>query len=137
MDCSSCSFDRVRSRPAMIIKGAKKAAYYPKARCSPQSLARRLASLLLTCRPLRRTTRSSRWRSRPRPTPLAPRQMLLALLRDSATQPRVYPSFDSFPHLAHLSLSAQGLRPNLLVGPRVGTRRQQRTRFRRVGRRRH
>jgi hypothetical protein len=28
----------------MIIKGSKKAAYYPKTRCSPQSIARRLAS---------------------------------------------------------------------------------------------
>jgi hypothetical protein len=44
MDGSSCGFDRVRSRPANIIKGAKKAAYYPKMRHSPQSLARRLAS---------------------------------------------------------------------------------------------
>jgi hypothetical protein len=44
MDYSSCSFDRVRSRPAEIIKGAKKAAYNPKIRCFPQSLARCLAS---------------------------------------------------------------------------------------------
>ena len=44
MDGNSCGFDRVRSRPAKIIKGAKKAAYYPKIRYSPQSLARRLAS---------------------------------------------------------------------------------------------
>ena len=32
MDGSSCGFDRVRSHPAKIIKGAKKAAYYPKMR---------------------------------------------------------------------------------------------------------
>jgi hypothetical protein len=44
MGGSSCGFGRVRSRPAMIIKGAKKAAYYPKTRYSPQNLARRLAS---------------------------------------------------------------------------------------------
>jgi hypothetical protein len=44
MDFSSCGFDRFRSRPAKIIKGAKKAAYYPKIRHSPQSLARRFAS---------------------------------------------------------------------------------------------
>jgi hypothetical protein len=44
MNGSSCGFDRAHCRPAMIIKGAKKAAYYPKTRCSPQSLARRLAS---------------------------------------------------------------------------------------------
>jgi hypothetical protein len=44
MNGSSCGFDNVCSRPAKIIKGAKKAAYYPKVRCSPQSLARRLAS---------------------------------------------------------------------------------------------
>jgi len=43
MNGSSCGFDRAHCRPAMIIKGAKKAAYYPKTRCSPQSLARRLA----------------------------------------------------------------------------------------------
>jgi hypothetical protein len=44
MDFSSCGFGRARSCQAMIIKGAKKAACYPKTRCSPQSLARRLAS---------------------------------------------------------------------------------------------
>ena len=44
MDCSSCGFDRVRSRPAKVIKGAKKVACYPKARCSPKSLTRRLVS---------------------------------------------------------------------------------------------
>jgi hypothetical protein len=44
MDGSSCGFDRARSHLAKITKGVKKAAYYPKARCSPQSLARRLAS---------------------------------------------------------------------------------------------
>jgi hypothetical protein len=44
VDWSSCDFHRARSRPATIIKGAKKAAYYPKTRYSPQSLARRLAS---------------------------------------------------------------------------------------------
>ena len=43
MDGRSCGFDRARSRPAKIINGAKKAAYYPKTRCSPQSLVRRLA----------------------------------------------------------------------------------------------
>jgi hypothetical protein len=47
MNGSSCGLGRVRSRLARIINGAKKkekAAYFPKARCSPQSLARRLAS---------------------------------------------------------------------------------------------
>ena len=44
MDKSSCGFDLVRSRPAKFIKGAKKVAYHPKIRHSPQSLARRLAS---------------------------------------------------------------------------------------------
>jgi hypothetical protein len=43
MECSSCGFDRVRSCPAKITKDAKKVAYYPKTRRSPQSLARRLA----------------------------------------------------------------------------------------------
>jgi hypothetical protein len=44
MDGSSCGSDRARSRPAVNIKSTKKAAYYPKARCSPLGLARRLAS---------------------------------------------------------------------------------------------
>ena len=43
MDCSSCGFDRVRSRPVKMIKSTKKAVYYPKTRCFPQSLARRFA----------------------------------------------------------------------------------------------
>jgi hypothetical protein len=43
MDFSSCGFDRARSRPAKIIKSAKKKALYPKIRPSPQSLAQRLA----------------------------------------------------------------------------------------------
>jgi hypothetical protein len=42
MGCNSCGFDRVRCRPDKIINGAKKAAYYPKIRHSPRSLARRL-----------------------------------------------------------------------------------------------
>jgi hypothetical protein len=46
MDGSSCGFDRVRSRPAKIIKDVTKAAYYSKIRHTPQSLARRLASPL-------------------------------------------------------------------------------------------
>jgi hypothetical protein len=44
MDVSCCGFDRTRSRPANIIKGAKKAAYYPATWCSLLCLARRLAS---------------------------------------------------------------------------------------------
>jgi hypothetical protein len=44
MDGKGCGFGRVRSRPAKIIKGTKKAAYYPTTRHSPLSLARRLAS---------------------------------------------------------------------------------------------
>jgi hypothetical protein len=35
MGHSSCGFDRARSNPAEITKGAKKAAYYPKTRHSP------------------------------------------------------------------------------------------------------
>jgi hypothetical protein len=46
MDKSSCGFDCASSLPANIIKGAKKKAYFPKARYSPQSLARRLESPL-------------------------------------------------------------------------------------------
>jgi hypothetical protein len=47
MEGSSRGLDRARSRPAKIIKGAKKAVYCPKTRCSPLSLARRLASPFL------------------------------------------------------------------------------------------
>jgi hypothetical protein len=36
MDGSSSAFDRARSRPEKIIKGAKKVAYCPKMRYSPQ-----------------------------------------------------------------------------------------------------
>jgi hypothetical protein len=44
MDYSSCGFDHARSRPTKHIKVTKKAAYCPKMRFSPQSLARHLAS---------------------------------------------------------------------------------------------
>jgi hypothetical protein len=44
MGGSSSGFERARSRPANVIKGAKKESCHPKARCSPQRLARRLAS---------------------------------------------------------------------------------------------
>jgi hypothetical protein len=90
-----------------------------------------------SCRPLRRTMRSSQWRSWTRPTTLAPRLMPLALMGGFVTRPHVSPSFASSAHLTHLSLSVQGLRPNLWVERRGGTRRQQRTRFRRGGRRQH
>jgi hypothetical protein len=43
MNRSNCGFGRVRSRLAKIIKGVKEASYYPKTRCFPQSLARRLS----------------------------------------------------------------------------------------------
>jgi hypothetical protein len=69
-----------------------------------------------SCRPLRRTMGSSRWRSWTRP--LAPRLMPLALIRDSVTRPHVSPPSASFPHLTHLSLSVQRLRSNLWVGRR-------------------
>jgi hypothetical protein len=39
LDVNGSSFGRVRSRPAKIIKGAKKAAYYPKALFPSRSLA--------------------------------------------------------------------------------------------------
>jgi hypothetical protein len=44
MDGSRCGFERARSRPTKIIKGARKAACNPEAQCSPQSLVRRFAS---------------------------------------------------------------------------------------------
>jgi hypothetical protein len=46
MGGSSCGFGRVRSRPAKIIKGTKKAIYHPNTWCSSLSLVRRLASPL-------------------------------------------------------------------------------------------
>jgi hypothetical protein len=67
------------------------------------------------CRPLRRTMRSSRLRSWTRPTPLAPRLIPLVLMRDFVTLPHVSPSSAS-PHLAHLILFVQELRPNLVDG---------------------
>jgi hypothetical protein len=39
MDGRSFGFYRGCCRPAKVIKGAKKAAYYPNIRCSPKSLA--------------------------------------------------------------------------------------------------
>jgi hypothetical protein len=44
MDGSSCGLGCVRSCPAKVIKGAKKAAHYPKTWGVPQSVSRRLAS---------------------------------------------------------------------------------------------
>jgi hypothetical protein len=74
-------------RPAKIIKATKKVAYYPKTRCSPQSSARRLAS------PFFLPAASSYHEvlavavlavaERQKPTPLAPRPRLLALVRAS------------------------------------------------------
>jgi hypothetical protein len=46
MDCSNRDFGRVHSRPAKIIKGAKKATNYPEIQRSPQNFLRRLASPL-------------------------------------------------------------------------------------------
>ena len=46
MDYSSCGFGCALRRPAKMNKGAKKAAYYPKARYSPKNSAWRLASPL-------------------------------------------------------------------------------------------
>ena len=49
------------------------------------------------------------------PTPLAPRPMQLALIRNYVTRPRVSPFSTSSPHLTQLSISVQGLRPNQWV----------------------
>jgi hypothetical protein len=82
--------------------------------------------------------RSSRWRSWTRPTSLAPMLMPLALVRDTVTRPRVSTSSAFSPHLTDLSLSVQGLRPKSPGGVAGrDERRQQCTRFRRGGRRRH
>jgi hypothetical protein len=40
MDCGSCGFDRARSHPAKIIKGAKKAEYYRRREAPRQALRR-------------------------------------------------------------------------------------------------
>ena len=82
MNYSSCGSDRARSRPAKTTKGNKEVAYYPEARYSPQSLARRLAS------PFFLPAASSYHEvlavaERQKPTPLAPRPRLLALVRAS------------------------------------------------------
>jgi ribosomal protein L13 len=89
LDVNGSSFGRVRSRPAKIIKGAKKAAYYPKALFPSRSLALTAGRRSTSCRLLRRTARSSRLRNRPKPTPLAPRPKLLALVRVTFMQCRV------------------------------------------------
>ena len=88
MDGSSCGFDRACSRPAKIIKGAKKAAYYLKTRCSPQSSARRLASpfFLPAASSYHEVLAAAQ---RQKPTPLAPRPRPLALVRASVMQRRV------------------------------------------------
>jgi hypothetical protein len=83
MDGSSCGFDRARSRPVKIFKGAKKAACYSKALRSPQSLPRRLASPFFLPATLSyyEVLTLALSRNRPKPTPLAPRPRLLALVR--------------------------------------------------------
>jgi hypothetical protein len=88
MNGGSCGFGRVCSRPARVIKGAKKAACYPKTRHYPQSFARRFAP------PLFLPVASSHHEvltmaKQARPTPLAPRPRLAALLRASFIQSRV------------------------------------------------
>jgi hypothetical protein len=120
-----------------ILSGARRRRHNTR-RCGTLSRAWRGASRHpSSCRSLRRTTRPSRWRNRPNPTPLAPRPRPLALVRDSATRPHVSSSSAFSPNLTHLSLSLQRLRPNLWMEWRVGTRRQQHTWFGRGGRRQH
>jgi hypothetical protein len=128
MDGSSCGFDRARSHPAMIIKGAKKAAYYPKMRHSPQSLARRLASPfflptttsyheVLTVAQQAEFNAAHTEAEASRPVDglchAAPRLSLLRLL------PPPYPSITLF----------AGTSPKSVNGVAGGTRRQQHTRF--------
>ena len=90
MDGSSCGFDRAHSRPAKTIKGTKKAAFYPKTRLSPQSLARRLAPpfFLPAASPYNKALTAAQ-HNKPKPTPLAPRPRLLALVRASFMRRRV------------------------------------------------
>jgi hypothetical protein len=135
MDESSCGFDRARSRPAKIIKGAKKVAYYSKMRHSPQSLARCLASpffLPATTSYHEVLTVAQQAESN------AARAEVEASRPDevSVTRSHVSSSSAFSPHLTHLSLSLQRLRPNLWMEWRGGPRRQQHTRFGRGGRRR-
>jgi hypothetical protein len=131
MNYSSCGFDRARSRPAKIIKGAKKAAYCPRMRRSPRSLVQRLASpLFLPAATSYHEALTVAQLDKPGAACARPDEGLchapprLSLLR-------------LLPHLANLTLSVQGLRPNLWAERQGGTRRQQRTRFRRNGQRRH
>jgi hypothetical protein len=107
VDCSSCDFDRARSFPAKIIKGAKKAAYYSKTRHSPQRLSRRLASPFFL------------------PAALSYNKVLTVAQLDKAHaacagadaarpdeqfchEAHVSPSFAPSPHLTRLFLSVQG-----------------------------
>jgi hypothetical protein len=73
MDESSCGFCRVRRRPPRPrLSRARSRRLTTRRR---RTLRRAWCGASLrpsTCRPLRRTTRSSRWRNRPKPTPLAP-----------------------------------------------------------------
>jgi len=136
IDGSSCGFDRVRSHPAKIIKGAKKAADYPKIRHSLQSLARCLASpfflpattsyhevLTVAQQAKSNAARTEAEASRPDEgfCHAAPRLSLLRLL------PPPYPSITLFAWTS----------PKSVDGVAGGTRRQQHTRFGRGGRRRH
>jgi hypothetical protein len=98
MDCSSCGFDRVRSRQAKIIKGAKKAGYYPKIRHSPQSLARRLASPLFL--PAASSCHEALTAAYLDKAGVACAEAD-ALMRDSAEVLHASPSSASFPHLTH------------------------------------
>jgi hypothetical protein len=136
MDGSSCVFDRVRSRPANFIKGTKRAAYCPKARNSPQSLARRPASHfflpatspyheVLTVSQLGNSDAACSGADAARPAEgfchAAPRLSLLCLL----PPPRSSIFF------------REGTAPKPFGGAAGRTRCQQRTRFQKGGRREH
>jgi hypothetical protein len=95
MGGSSCGFDAPAAARPRLSRARRK---WPIARrrCSLRGAWRGTSRRPSSCQPLRRTMRSSRWRNRARPAPLAPGLMPLALMGDSGTRLNVSPS--STPH---------------------------------------
>jgi hypothetical protein len=111
IDFSNCGLDRARSL-AKTIKGAKKAAYYPRTRRSAKNLARRLASPFLlpaasSCHEVLTVAQLDKAGAACADADVARPDEGFCHVAPRLSLPR--------PHLAHLSLSAQGLRKNLWV----------------------
>ena len=95
ISCSCCDsyvleedFGRVRSCLALIKKGLKKVTGFLIKKFSLGTVALLLA-LPFFLAPATAYLRSSGWRNRPKPTPLAPRPRPLALVKESSMQCRV------------------------------------------------